>query len=128
MRNIRKEMRKPAIRRVAIVYPASVPWIARCIDGVRRYAREQGGWRLFSSPPTLRGAEESALTLRAMRGWKGDAVIAVSNDEDELRMARKWGIPIINLAGGLPRSHGVPRVMVNHFQAGRLAADHLLSR
>ena len=121
-------MRKSATPRVAIVYPASVPWIARCIDGVRRYAREQGDWRVFSSPPTLSGAEESALTLRSMRGWKGDAIIAASSDEDELRFARRLGIPVVNLAGGSAKSHGIPRVMVNHFNAGRLAADHLLSR
>jgi len=128
MRKQGKEMRSPKTRKVALLYPASVPWIARCLDGIRRYAREQGGWHLFSSPPTLRGAEESALTLGSMRGWKGDAIIAVSNNERELRNAKRMGIPVVNLAGGLPRSFGVPRVMVNHFQAGRLAADHLLER
>ena len=128
MRRITNLMRNLAGRKVAIVYPASVPWIARCFDGIRRYARETGGWHLFSSPPTLRGAEESALTLRSMRGWKGDAIIAVSNDESELRYARRMGLPVVNLAGGLAKSFGVPRVMVNHFQAGQLAADHLLDR
>ena len=128
MRKQVKEMRNPKLRRVALLYPASVPWIARCLDGIRRYAREQGGWHLFSSPPTLHGAEESALTLGSMRGWKGDAIIAVSSDERELRNAKRMGIPIVNLAGGLRQSFGVPRVMVNHFQAGQLAADHLLER
>lgn len=113
-------------RRVAIVYPASVPWIARCIDGISRYARAHGGWHLFHSPPTLRGAEEFALTLKSMRGWKGDAIIAATNDARELRQARKAGIPVVNLAGGLVESHGIPRVMVNHVSAGRMAADHLL--
>ncbi len=127
MRNINNHMRNLPYRKVALVYPASVPWIARCLDGIRRYARETGGWHLFSSPPTLRGAEESALTLRTMRGWKGDAIIAASNDKNELRFAQKMGIPVVNLAGGLADSCGVPRVMVNHFQAGQLAADHLLN-
>ena len=113
--------------KIAIVYPGSIPWFARCIDGIRRYAREQGGWHLFSSPPTLLGTGESALTLRAMRGWKGNAIIAVSNDERELRDVRKMGIPVVNLGGGAAQSFGVPRVMVNHFEAGRLAADHLLN-
>lgn len=121
-------MRNAASRRIALVYPASVPWIARCLDGIRQYADEQGGWHLFSSPPTLRGAEESALTLRAMRGWKGDAIIAATNDESELRAARTMGIPMINLAGGLAKSFGIPRVMVDHAAAGRMAAEHLVSR
>jgi LacI family transcriptional regulator len=115
-------------RRIALVYPASVPWIARCLDGVRRYAREHGGWHLFSSPPTLAGAAESALTLHSMRGWKGDGILAATSDEAELRNARKMGFPVVNLAGSSAKSFGVPRVMVNHFQAGQMAADHLLSR
>jgi LacI family transcriptional regulator len=76
----------------------------------------------------LSGAEESALTLRSMRGWKGDALIIASNNVNELRQARTLRIPVVNLAGGLPKSHGVPRVMVNHYLAGRMAADHLLER
>ena len=122
------EMRKAKPRRVAILYPASVPWFARCLDGIRRYAQHDGNWHLISSPPTLSGAQESALTLRSMQGWKGDAMIVASSDENELRSARKMRIPIVNLAGGLPKSYGVPRVMVNHFLAGRMAADHLLER
>ncbi|HVU37974.1 MAG TPA: DNA-binding transcriptional regulator [Opitutales bacterium] len=121
-------MRKPMAQKIALLYPASVPWFARCLDGIRRYAREHGHWHLVSSPPTLTGAEESALTLRAMQGWKGDAMIIASNSRAELQRARAMRIPIINLAGGLPTSHGIPRVMVNHFLAGRMAADHLLER
>lgn len=112
--------------RVAIIYPAAVPWMARCLDGIRRYARENGGWHLFSSPPAMASAGESVLDLRAMRGWKGDAIIAVTHEVGELRHARKMKIPVINLAGGIAKSHGVPRVMVDHHAAGRMAADHLL--
>lgn len=121
-------MRKVSPRRVAIIYPASVPWFASCVDGIRRYASEHGGWSLFLSPPTLRGAEESEFTLHTMRDWKGDAIIAASNDKAELAAARKWGIPIVNLAAGLSKFPGIPRVMVDHFQAGGLAAEHLLKR
>jgi LacI family transcriptional regulator len=128
MRNINTKMRSLPVRKVAILYPASVPWIARCIDSLRRYARERGGWHLFSSPTTLTGAEKSALTIRSMRGWKGDAIIVATNNENDLRFARKMAIPMVNLAGGLPKSYGIPRVMVNHLEAGSLAADHLLSR
>ncbi len=71
---------------------------------------------------------ESALTVRSMSGWKGDAVIVLSDEEDELRYAHRIGIPVVNLGGGSAKSFGVPRVMVKHFKAGRMAADHLLSR
>jgi LacI family transcriptional regulator len=121
-------MRKPLFRKVALLYPASVPWFARCLDGIRHYALRHGNWHLISSPPTLAGAEESALTLRSMQGWRGDAMIIASNNRAELLRARKMQIPVVNLAGGLRESHGVPRVMVNHFLAGKMAADHLLER
>lgn len=108
MRKVPTVMRKTSPRRVAIIYPASVPWFASCVDGIRRYARDHGGWSLFLSPPTLRGAEESELTLRTMRDWKGDAIIAASNDRAELAAASKWGIPIVNLAAGIPKFRGIP--------------------
>ena len=114
--------------KVAILYPTSVPWMARCLDGIRRFAQEHGHWHLFSSPPSLQGVGESALTLHSLRGWNGHGIIAATNDVDELRIARGMGIPVVNLAGGTAKSHGIPRVMINHFAAGRLAADHLLDR
>ncbi|HZZ20639.1 MAG TPA: substrate-binding domain-containing protein [Opitutaceae bacterium] len=121
-------MRRTTPRKVAILCPTSIPWISLCIDGIRQFAREQGGWHLFSSPPSMRGTGESALTIRSMRGWKGDAVIMISDEPHELRYARGFGLPMVNLGGGAPKAHGVPRVMVNHFKAGRMAADHLLAR
>ena len=121
-------MRRTSPRRVAILCPTSIPWVSLCIDGIRKFAREQGGWHFFSSPPSMRGAGESALTIRSMRGWKGDAVIMISDEPDELRYARSLRIPIVNLGGGAPKAHGVPRIMVNHFKSGRMAADHLLAR
>jgi LacI family transcriptional regulator len=119
-------MRRP--HKLAILYPASVPWFARCLDGIQRYAREHGEWHFVSSPPTLSGAEESALTVRNIKGWKGDAMIVATNDPRELRAAAKMGIPVVNFAGGQRDSFGIPRAMVNHFQAGSMAAAHLLDR
>jgi LacI family transcriptional regulator len=115
-------------RRVAILYPVSVSWFARCVDGIRRYAQQHGEWHLICSPPTLTGAEETALTLRSLKGWSGDAIIIASSEVSELRQARRMGIPVVNLAGGLAKSHGIPRVRVNDLMAGRMAADHLLDR
>jgi LacI family transcriptional regulator len=121
-------MRKTVPRKVAILCPTSIPWISLCIDGIRRFAREQGGWHLFSSPPTMHGTGESNLSIRSMRGWKGDAVVVLSSEEDELRYAHQIGLPVVNLGGGAAKSYGIPRVMVNHHKAGRMAADHLLGR
>jgi LacI family transcriptional regulator len=115
-------------RRVAILYPIAVPWFARCVDGIRRYSQQHGEWHLICSPPTLSGADERALTLRSMRGWTGDALIIASSNVRELSQARHLGIPVVNLAGGLAKAHGIPRVRVNDYRAGQMAADHLLDR
>jgi len=115
-------------RRVAILYPVAVPWFARCVDGIRRYSQQHGEWHLICSPPTLSGADERALTLRSMKGWTGDAIIIVSSNLRELSQARRLGIPVVNLAGGLAKAHGIPRVRVNDYMAGQMAADHLLDR
>ena len=115
-------------RRVAILYPVAVPWFARCVDGIRRYVQQHGDWHLICSPPTLTVAGESALTVRSMKGWKGDGMIIVSGDVRELNQARRMGVPVVNLGGGLAKSHGIPRVKVNDFRAGQMAAEHLLDR
>jgi len=120
-------MHRKRSRKIALAYPASVPWLARVVGGIRRYVVETDrDWRLFSSPPVHSGAGESALTIHSLQGWQGDGIILVSNDERELQLARETKIPVINLAGGLPEAHGVPRVMVDHHLAGRAAARHLL--
>lgn len=53
-------------------------------------------------------------------------MIIVSGDVRELNLARRLGMPVVNLGGGLAKSYGVPRVKVDDFKAGRMAADHLL--
>lgn len=114
--------------RIAILYPISIPWVARCMDGIKLYAQAKGGWHIFSSPPSLRGAEETAMNLHSLRGWKGDGIIIASNDKKELSLAGKMRTPVINLAGGLADTCAIPRVMVNHYEAGGLAAEHLIDQ
>ena len=48
------------MKHVALTYPITVPWMAQCMKGIQSFAQEHGGWRLLTSPPTLRGAEEVA--------------------------------------------------------------------
>ena len=55
-------------------------------------------------------------------------MIIASSEPRELSQARSLGIPVVNLAGGLAKPHGIPRVRVNDHMAGQLAADHLLNR
>lgn len=120
-------MSRRAPKRVALAFPVSVPWMALCLQGIADYAQQHGGWTLLTSPPTLGGAEEQALTVKSLGDWPGQGVIASVATAVEARAARRLPMPVVNLAGSL-QDCGLPRVMVDQTQAGRLAAEHLLSR
>jgi len=115
------------LRRVALAYPVAVPWMALFMRGVGDYAKRHGGWTLLTSPPTLTGAEEAAMNIFSLRGWKGDGVIAAIGSEEEARAARRLKVPVVNLSGAL-QSPGLPRVMIDHYAVGRVAAEHLVER
>jgi len=116
-----------AVRQVALAYPMAVPWMAMFVRGLNDYAERQGGWSLTTSPPSLSWAGERALTLDNLRGWTGDGVIAAIATREEARAAKRLGLPLVNMAAS-QRDSGFPRVMPDHQQMGRLAADHLLER
>jgi LacI family transcriptional regulator len=61
-----------------------------------------------------------------MNGWRGDGILIAANEAAELRIAKQWGIPAVNLATGLKHLYGIPRVAVDNYAAGRMAAEHLL--
>lgn len=117
---------KPKLR-IAMLHQMSAPWGARLADGIHRYAKEQGGWQVFSIQP-FSEKKISAPSIEILEGWQGDGILFASNQLHELRFAKKLGIPAINLASGLRQQHGIPRVSVDHYLAGCMAAEHFLER
>lgn len=114
-------------KRVALAFPVAVPWMALCMQGIVDYARQHGGWNLLTSPSTFTGTHELALTADCLHGWSGDGVIAAISDHDEARSAERLDIPVVNLAATV-HDLPFPRVMVDHYAIGRMAAEHLLQR
>jgi len=112
---------------VAIAYPVAVPWMALFVRGVAEYADRHGGWDLTTSPPTITGSDEFALGIENLKGWPGQGMIAAIGTRQEAASARRLGIPVVNLAATTEHV-GLPRVMVDHYAMGRLAAEHLLER
>jgi len=112
---------------VAVVYPASVPWMAECLRGIKSHADSLGGWQLVTSPPSLQSAGEEDIHLPALKTWRGDGVIACLTTKDEERAAARLPMPVVNLSGWRPPGQSVPRVNADHEQIGRVAAEHLLS-
>ena len=115
------------LRNVVVAYPVAVPWMALFVKGVAEYGEQHGGWNLTTSPPTLAGAEEVAQTVRDLRGWPADGVLASINHPAEARAARRLRIPVVNFSGAMQNA-GLPRVMVDQYAIGRIAAEHLLER
>ncbi len=114
-------------RLVALVLPVNVSWGAVLAQGIADYSREHEAWDFTTSPPTMAEAEEVALTPYSLKGWAGQGAIAVINNLDEARNARRLGFPVVCVNGNV-RNPGLPRVMPDYYAGGKMAAEHLLDR
>jgi LacI family transcriptional regulator len=112
---------------VAIAYPVAVPWMALFVRGVAEYGDRHGGWNLATSPPTITGSNEHSMSIESLKGWPGDGIIGAVDNEAEAGAAKRLKIPVVDLAATLEHT-GLPRVIVDHYSMGRMAAEHLLDR
>jgi LacI family transcriptional regulator len=112
---------------VAVLCPASVPWMAECLRGIKSHADRLGGWQLVTSPPSLRSAGEEDVHLPALKTWRGDGVIACLTTRAEERMASRLPMPIVNLSAWQPPGTEISRVNADSLRIGCLAAEHLLA-
>src|SRR5687767_9313145 len=98
-------MSRPTRRRVALAFPATVPHFAKTLKGIAEYARGHGRWVFVGSPEH----DSRTLSVEELRGWDGDGVIAQVNTTHGARVARRLGMPVVNLSGALEDT-GLPRV------------------
>ena len=85
------------------------------IGGIQRYARERGGWELFSDYYPERALD------------RYDAVIGQITPE-LLEKAAKTGIPLVNTWFSSPVADKVPTVAPDYDAMARMGADHLVAR
>jgi len=110
-------------RHIALAFQVSVPHHERITRGIMDYARLHGPWRFYSSP------EASDIRLDGLATWNGDGVIALVDESTQLRFAQSLSLPIVNVSGKLsPQETGLPTVICEDQQVGRMAAEHLLER
>ena len=62
-----------------------------------------------------------------LRDWHGDGAFIFAITDKECKIARSLHIPALNLASHLAHP-GLPTVSADHYEIGRLAAEHLLSK
>jgi LacI family transcriptional regulator len=120
-------MKRKRPRRVALGHPITLPWMALFVRGVREYAQQHGGWVITISLAPLRSSNFSDMNAHTLKGWPGDGAILAIDSPAEARAARHLSIPVVNLSGALRKSD-LPRVMVDQYAIGRLAAEHLMER
>lgn len=116
-----KDNSKSTPRRVALAFPIRMAHMHSIVRGVLEYAQQHGNWLFTHS------GEAHDLSVRTIKRWRGDGVIAVLDNEADARAARRLRIPVVTFVGVVPRP-GIPRVMMDQFAIGRLAAEHLMAR
>ncbi len=107
--------------KVALAFSIGGTHRDRIAQGLVKYARERGNWTFASSPET------AILSLKDLKGWPGDGVVATISTRAQERAAQQLGLPVVNVLGSLHRAK-VPRVTEDQLVVGRLAAEHLLDR
>ena len=110
---------------MALGHPVMLPWMALFVRGVSQYAQQHGGWVITTNLTPLTGSNFADLNAFTLKGWPSDGAILAIGSQAEARAARRLGIPVVNLSGTLRNAH-LPRVMVDQYAIGRLAAEHLL--
>jgi len=106
-------------RQIALAFPVIAGYEEEVVVGVEEYAQRHGDWALLGGPT------RSYLSLKQLRGWAGDGVIAMLTTPEEVRAGRDLRLPIVNVSGALAEP-GFPTVISDQPAIGRLAAQELL--
>jgi LacI family transcriptional regulator len=109
------------VKNIVLAIHIAVPGLEGILHGVVDYAQSHGNWRFALN------LDAYTFPLENLDGWNGDGAIAMIETEDQARMAKSWGFPVINVADTLIDS-GLPLVTNDNRKIGRLAAMHLKGR
>lgn len=88
------------------------------VRGIIDYASVRGNWKLFGSFWTLESVKD-------LRHWNGDGVIAAVEDAVSARTLRRSGLPVVDIADTVANA-GFSLVTNDNVETGRMAGDHLL--
>lgn len=87
--------------------------------GIHRFVREHAGWDYELDPFVAERQRDKHARY--------DGIIARATPAIAAR-ARRAGVPIVNVWSASPLVGSIPTVMADYAAAGRMAAEHLLSR
>ncbi len=101
---------------IALAMDYANPFVRRAVEGVARYAFQQGSWRFYAP----HGAPE--VSLADLRKWSGHGVVGML-DEAQVTALRKRGIAAVNIFGRF-QPLPISSVVVDNLEIGRMAAEY----
>jgi LacI family transcriptional regulator len=96
----------------------------RLYGGILDYTRKGYPMVLDFEQPNAREIHPISID----RSWKGDGLLVFRYTAEEARIWKKHGISVVNLSSESPGNVAhFPRVTLDNYATGRMAADHLMS-
>lgn len=108
------------LRRVALLIRREGAYAHGVLRGIAKYADRTRDWH-------CEGADPLKATIGPMREWSPDGIIAGLWEDDAIRALIEMGVPTVDVFDW-GSQYPIPRVIPDDVAAGRLAAEHLLSR
>lgn len=107
-------------RRVALLFDRIAGYQCQVLMGIHHYVRECGHWQCFGMPASLSMIPElPALAL--------DGILAILNTHEIASAVAALKLPTVNLSNFIHFPE-IPRVGIDEYSVGRMAADHLTGR
>jgi LacI family transcriptional regulator len=109
-------------RRVAVLVETSMASGRQILQGIARYARENGSWIMSHEPGHMQDVLPDWV-----KHWRGEGIIARVRSRHMAVALGASRIPVVDVLGGWPHPK-IPLVQVSDAGVARLAAGHLMDR
>jgi LacI family transcriptional regulator len=111
----------PQPKHVALIVEAAIAPRRLLLTGIARYIQEHEPWCIYLKPAGVEQDLDHWLQI-----WDGDGIIVSASDPDNSIVPRP-GIAVVDLFGSM-RERNYPMVHADDYAAGRMGAEHLISR
>jgi LacI family transcriptional regulator len=105
---------------VLLLIETSVAYGRGLVEGIARYALENGPWSV-----QFEGRGLDSLPPKWLKNWRGDGIISRTISLKTARLLRATHLPVVEMHGS--SKIGVSQVRVDFDMVVRMATDHLLS-